>query len=206
MSRCPTTEPLPTTTLTTPSGDPRLETQLAQPERRERRQLGGLEDDRVPARERRPELPARDVRAGSSRARSDRRRRAARGTSTRRRLRRESSRRRACRSRRRRSGRPARPSRSRPAPRDRLADVLGLDARRAPRRSPRRASPAAGAAAPGRRGNRAPRRKRRLRPRDRGIRFLDAGLLELRDRQLRGRVQDGERHARPRLCRMRQIP
>ena len=45
-----------------PFGDPGLEAQLAEPDGRERRQLGRLEDDRVPACERRPELPARDVR------------------------------------------------------------------------------------------------------------------------------------------------
>ena len=41
-------------------GDARLECELGEPERRERRQLGGLQHDRVAARERRPELPARD--------------------------------------------------------------------------------------------------------------------------------------------------
>ena len=61
ISRCPTTEPLPTTTLTTPSGMPGVERELAEPERRQRRQLGRLQHDRVAARERRPELPRRDV-------------------------------------------------------------------------------------------------------------------------------------------------
>src|SRR5262245_51954175 len=42
--------------------DPGLEAELAEPERRERRQLGRLQDDGVAARERRTELPARDVR------------------------------------------------------------------------------------------------------------------------------------------------
>src|SRR5262245_11154399 len=41
--------------------DPGLEAELAEPERRERRQLGRLQDDGVAARERRAELPARDV-------------------------------------------------------------------------------------------------------------------------------------------------
>ena len=38
--------------------DPRLERELGEPQRRERRQLGRLQHDRVAARERRPELPA----------------------------------------------------------------------------------------------------------------------------------------------------
>ena len=42
-------------------GDAGLERQLGEPERRERRQLGGLEHDRVAAGERRAELPRRDV-------------------------------------------------------------------------------------------------------------------------------------------------
>jgi hypothetical protein len=41
--------------------DPGLERQLAEPDARERRQLRGLEDDRVPAGERGAELPRRDV-------------------------------------------------------------------------------------------------------------------------------------------------
>ena len=42
--------------------NPGLEAQLAEPQRGERRQLGRLEDDRVATGERRPELPAGDVR------------------------------------------------------------------------------------------------------------------------------------------------
>ena len=41
--------------------DAGVEDELGQAERRERRQLGGLEHDRVPAGERRPQFPARDV-------------------------------------------------------------------------------------------------------------------------------------------------
>ena len=43
-------------------GNPGIEDELAETDCRERRELGGLEDDGVRARERRPELPARDVR------------------------------------------------------------------------------------------------------------------------------------------------
>ena len=42
-------------------GDAGVERELGEPERREGRQLRGLEDDRVPAGERRPELPGGDV-------------------------------------------------------------------------------------------------------------------------------------------------
>ena len=44
-----------------PLGDPRLERELGQPQGRERRELGRLEHDGVPAGERRAELPARDI-------------------------------------------------------------------------------------------------------------------------------------------------
>jgi hypothetical protein len=59
-SRWPTTEPLPTTTLTTPSGMPASSASSASGAR-ERRQLGRLEHDRVAAGERRAELPGGDV-------------------------------------------------------------------------------------------------------------------------------------------------
>ena len=51
--------PWPVTTLTTPSGKPDLADQLRQPQRRERRLLGGLEHHGVAAGERRAELPGR---------------------------------------------------------------------------------------------------------------------------------------------------
>jgi len=44
------------------------------------------------------------------------------------------------------------------------------------------------------RSDRAPRRGGGLCPRDCGVGLLHPGLLELRDRLLGGRVQDGERH------------
>src|SRR5262249_28615993 len=52
---------LPDDDVHDPLGDPRFESKLADPKRRQRRQLGRLEDDRVPTGECRPELPARDV-------------------------------------------------------------------------------------------------------------------------------------------------
>jgi hypothetical protein len=44
-----------------PLRNPGLERELGQPQRRQRRELGGLEHDGVPAGESRPELPAGDV-------------------------------------------------------------------------------------------------------------------------------------------------
>ena len=59
-NRSPTTEPLPGTTVKTPSGMPGLEGELAEPERGQRRQLGGLEHDGVAGGERGGEPPAGD--------------------------------------------------------------------------------------------------------------------------------------------------
>ena len=158
MSRCPTTEPLPTRTLTTPSGIPASRHELAQPERGERRQLRRLEDDGVPARERRAELPARDVErevpgddeADDAERLAERRRHAAGDGDRlavvlvdRARVEVEDLR--------------DHPDLAASA-RDRLADVLATRSARAPRRSPRRASRAAAAAAPRSAGcDRAPR-------------------------------------------------
>ncbi len=55
----PTTSPRPVTTLRTPAGNPGLRGQLGQPDRRDRRRAGRLEDDRVAGRERRADLPDR---------------------------------------------------------------------------------------------------------------------------------------------------
>src|SRR3954447_6934841 len=49
--------PSPAMTLSPPSGRPRLERELAEAQRRERRLLGGLEDDRAARRQRRGDLP-----------------------------------------------------------------------------------------------------------------------------------------------------
>ena len=57
--------------------------ELGQAQRRQRRLLGRLQDDRVAGRERRADLPDRPSSAGSSRARSSRRRRPARAGSCR---------------------------------------------------------------------------------------------------------------------------
>ena len=115
MSRSPTTEPGPTTTLKTPSGMPASSASSREAERRHRGQLGRLEHDGVAAGERRPELPARDVEREVPGDDETRRRRAARGRSRRRRRRPGSSGRSACRPRPRRSGTPRRPCRPRRA-------------------------------------------------------------------------------------------
>ena len=56
-SRHPTSSPVPTTTFSTPCGQPGLECQLAQAHRRQRSDLGRLDDGRVAGGERRPDLP-----------------------------------------------------------------------------------------------------------------------------------------------------
>ena len=59
-NRSPTTEPRPARTVSTPFGQPRLQGQLAQPHRRQGRQLGRLEDDGVAGGQRRRQAPAGD--------------------------------------------------------------------------------------------------------------------------------------------------
>ena len=59
-SRCPTTRPGPATTLTTPGRDARLERELGEPQRRQRRQLGGLQHERVAGRQAGRHLPGGD--------------------------------------------------------------------------------------------------------------------------------------------------
>ena len=58
--RCPHVRPGPTTTFTTPSGRPASRASSREAQRRQRRQLRRLEHDRVARRERRRELPRRD--------------------------------------------------------------------------------------------------------------------------------------------------
>ena len=57
----PTSEPGPGITLSQPCGQPRLEQDLGQLDRGDRRLPGGLEDDRVAGRDRRPELVGDEV-------------------------------------------------------------------------------------------------------------------------------------------------
>ena len=57
-SGAPAVSPKPVTTLTTPGGNPTSVDQLGEAQRRERRLLGGLEDDGVAGGERRAELVA----------------------------------------------------------------------------------------------------------------------------------------------------
>ena len=59
-NRSPTTDPLPGMTVSTPSGSPASTRQLTDPDRGERRDLGGLEHDGVAGRQRRREPPAGD--------------------------------------------------------------------------------------------------------------------------------------------------
>ena len=59
-NRCPTTRPLPGSTVNTSSRQPGLQGQLAQPDRGQRGQLGRLEHHRVAGRQRRGEPPAGD--------------------------------------------------------------------------------------------------------------------------------------------------
>ena len=193
--RLPTTEPLPTSDVDDALRDAGLERELGEPQRRERRQLRRLEHDRVAARERRPELPGRDVeREVPGHDQADDAERLAEGDVD------------AARDRDRlavvlvdRAGVEVEDLRDHAdlAARagDRLADVarldprelLGvlLDERREPAQQPR---------AVGRR-DRPPGRERRLRAGDGGVGLLDAGLLELGDRLLGRGVEDGE-HAR----------
>ena len=79
-NRSPTTEPLPGSTVNTPSGQAGLQRQLAQPQRGQRGQLGRLEHHGVAGGQRRARSPSRRSASGSSTARSRRPRRAARGT------------------------------------------------------------------------------------------------------------------------------
>ena len=173
--------------------EPRLERELAEPQRRQRRELGGLQHDGVPARERRAELPARDVeREVPGHDQADDAERLAEGHVD------------------------AARDRDRLAvvlvdgagvevedlgdhadlaarARDRLADVARLE----PRSSscaPRRASRAGAAGAPGRPARRRATRGTRPRARDGGVGLLDPRLLELGDRLLGRRVEDRERH------------
>ena len=213
MRRCPTTEPLPTRTFTTPSGIPASRQSSPSLQRGERRQLRRLEDDRVAARERRPELPARDVRREVPRddEPDDAERLAERRGDT------AGDRDRLAAVLVDRAGVEVEHLRDHAdlaaRPRDRLADVLRLDPRELlgvlldERREPAQESRTVG------RRDGAPGRIRRLRSRDRRVRLLHAGLLELGDRLLGGRVEDGQRHgldantaAAPRLWRMRQMP
>ena len=60
-SRCPTTRPGPTTTLTTPSGIPASRIRSARRSAESGVSSAGFEDDRVPAGERGAELPAGDI-------------------------------------------------------------------------------------------------------------------------------------------------
>ncbi len=185
--------------------DPGLEAELAEADRRQRRQLGGLEDDRVPAGERGAELPARDVRGEVPRHdQADDAERLAEG-------RRDAS----CDRDRLASvlvdrtgvevedlcDHPDLPA----CARDRLADVARLDLRElldVLLDEGREAPQEAGAIS---RGDGAPRRERRARPSDRLVRLLDTRLLERGDRLLGGGVDDGERHS-PRPWRRRQVP
>ena len=175
-------------------GDPGLEAELGEPQRGERRQLCRLEHDGVPARERRPELPARDVEREvpgddepDDAERLAERRRYAAGDRDRvatmlvhgARVEVEDLR--------------DHPDLAACAG-DRLADVPRLDPRELlgvlldERREPAQESRAIGGS------DRAPGRKRRLRARDRRVRLLDARLLELGDRLLGRGVEDGQRH------------
>ncbi len=177
-----------------PLGDPGLETELTEPDGRERRELGGLEDDRVPARERGPELPARDVRRevpGDDEPDHAERLAERRGDA-------------ACYRDRLaevlvdRAGVEVEHLRDHAdlaaGAGDRLADVLGLDPgelfevvldqAREPPQEPRAIG----------RGDRAPAGIGGLRARDGRVGLLHPCLLELGDRLLGGRVQDGQRH------------
>jgi tetratricopeptide (TPR) repeat protein len=66
ISRCPTTEPLSGEDVDDAVRDSRLEAELGEPQRGERRQLGGLEDDRVAAGERGPQLLGVALRAAGN--------------------------------------------------------------------------------------------------------------------------------------------
>ncbi len=61
IRRWPTTEPLPTSDVEDALGDPRLERELGEQQRRQRRQLGRLQHDGVAAGESGSELPGGDV-------------------------------------------------------------------------------------------------------------------------------------------------
>ena len=173
---------------------PGLERELAEPERRQRRQLGRLDHDRVAGRERRADLPARDVeREVPGRDQADDAERLAEGDVDAagdgdrlavvlvdgagvevEDLRHHAD--------------LAAGTRDRLAgvrrlePRERL--VLLLDERR-------EAAEQAGAVG---RSDGAPRREGGLRPGDGGVGLLDPGLLELGDRLLGGGIEDGQRH------------
>ena len=172
--------------------DPGLEHELGQPQRRQRRQLGGLQDDRVAARERGPELPRGDVEREVPRHdQADDAERLAEGDVD------------AAADRDRlavvlvdRAGVEVEDLRDhadlRARARDRLADVARLDPRellavllderREPAQQPR----------PIGRRDRSPGRERGLRARDGGVGLLDPRLLELGDRLLGGGVEDGQ--------------
>ena len=175
--------------------DPGLEHELGQPQRRQRRQLGRLQDDRVAARERGPELPGGDVERevprhdqaddaerlaeGDVDAAADRDRLAVVLVDG--------------------AGVEVEDLRDHPdlGPRagDRLADVARLD----PRELlavllDERGEPAQQPRPVGRR-NGSPGRERGLRAGDGGVGLLDPRLLELGDRLLGGGVEDGQHGA-----------
>ena len=194
ISRCPTTEPLPTSTLTTPSGIPASRTSSPSRIAESGVSSAGLRTTVFAARERRPELPARDVRRevpGDDQP-DDAERLAKRRRDT------------ACDGDRLaavlvdRAGVEVEDLRDHAdlAARagDRLADVLRLDPREllGVLLDERREPPEKARTVGGR--DRPPCGKRRLRSCDRCVRLLDAGLLELGDRLLRRRVDDRQRH------------
>ena len=76
--RSPAVSPMPVTRLNDAGGDARLGDEVGEPQRGERRLLGGLEDDGAAGGERRARSSAPPSSAGSSTARSARRRRSAR--------------------------------------------------------------------------------------------------------------------------------
>ncbi len=194
-SRWPTTRALADEDVDDAFGDAGLEDELGEPERGERRQLGGLEDDGVAAGERRAELPGGDVEREVPRDdQPDDAERLAEGHVD------------------------AAGDGDRLAvvlvdragvevedvgdhadlaarAGDRLADVLRLDPRELlavlldERREPPQQPPAVG----GRNG--APGGERRPRASDRRVGLLDPGLVERRNRLLGRGVDDGDRHA-----------
>ena len=176
-------------------GNAGFEDEVGEPKQGERGQLGGLDDDRVPARESRAELPGGDVERevprhdqpdhaerlaeGHVDAVCDRNRRAV-VLVDRARVEVEHV------------GHHADLA---AGAADRLADVLRLDQRELfpvlldeRRKAPQQPSPV------GRR-NGAPPGERPPSARDGRVSLLDAGLLERRDRLLGRRVDDGQRHA-----------
>ena len=188
ISRWPATEPLPTTTFTTPSGIPASSASSASRSAESGVSSAGFSTTVLPARERRPELPGGDVEREVPRRDQpdDAERLAERHVD-------------AARDRDRlaevlvdRAGVVVEDLRHHPdlaarAP-DRLADVPRLDLRQLLEMLlDERREPAQQPGPVGRR-DRTPRRERRLRPRDRGVGLLDPGRFELGDDLLGRRI------------------